>query len=258
MAEPRVRTILFSPVAMILLMSSLAHKEWRFVIYTVPIFNIAAARGARWLYVREFMFYSLNNVPFYFVRTRQRTRGTFGRLCVVIVAGLLTGNLLVTYVLSGISRTNYPGGEALMRLNQIFANVSAGEQFVDSGWSLTYCFRHLVHVHIDNYAAQTGASLFLQEHAPPYPLYITSPAQADWIYNKTENLPPSDITRSKHFTHVITENLQDFPKANWIVVESIKAFSGVKWHSQFKIEGIVRFPLEFMYSESLWILERRI
>lgn len=38
-------------IVFILLISGLGHKEWRFVIYSVPAFNIAAARGANWLYV---------------------------------------------------------------------------------------------------------------------------------------------------------------------------------------------------------------
>ena len=47
--EPRVRGTVVPPAIFVLLISFLAHKEWRFVVYTVPLFNVAAARGARWL-----------------------------------------------------------------------------------------------------------------------------------------------------------------------------------------------------------------
>ena len=49
--DPRIRSLLIPYLAFIGIISGLAHKEWRFVIYVVPAFNIAAARGAAWLYV---------------------------------------------------------------------------------------------------------------------------------------------------------------------------------------------------------------
>ena len=47
--DGRVRSFLLPYLAFIALISGLAHKEWRFVIYVVPAFNVAAARGATWL-----------------------------------------------------------------------------------------------------------------------------------------------------------------------------------------------------------------
>ena len=47
--DGRVRSFLFPYLAFVALISGLAHKEWRFVIYVVPAFNVAAARGAAWL-----------------------------------------------------------------------------------------------------------------------------------------------------------------------------------------------------------------
>ena len=43
------RTILFAPSVYILLISALAHKEWRFIVYVVPVVNLAAARGSVFL-----------------------------------------------------------------------------------------------------------------------------------------------------------------------------------------------------------------
>jgi alpha-1,6-mannosyltransferase len=47
--DGRVRSFLFPSVVFVGAISALAHKEWRFVVYTVPVFNVAAARGARTL-----------------------------------------------------------------------------------------------------------------------------------------------------------------------------------------------------------------
>jgi hypothetical protein len=49
--DARVRSFILPSLAFIALLSSIGHKEWRFVAYVVPLFNIAAARGARALYV---------------------------------------------------------------------------------------------------------------------------------------------------------------------------------------------------------------
>lgn len=57
--DKRIRGLLVPYVAFIMLISGLGHKEWRFVIYSVPAFNISAARGANWLYAsQEFHFTS--------------------------------------------------------------------------------------------------------------------------------------------------------------------------------------------------------
>jgi alpha-1,6-mannosyltransferase len=45
----RVRALIIPPVMFIGFLSCLAHKEWRFIVYVIPLFNIAAARGARWM-----------------------------------------------------------------------------------------------------------------------------------------------------------------------------------------------------------------
>lgn len=48
-SDNRVRALMYPPVLFIALISCLGHKEWRFIIYVVPLFNIAAARGVWWM-----------------------------------------------------------------------------------------------------------------------------------------------------------------------------------------------------------------
>ena len=49
LSDSRIRTLLIPPVFFVLLISFLEHKEWRFVVYTIPLFNAAGARGLYWL-----------------------------------------------------------------------------------------------------------------------------------------------------------------------------------------------------------------
>lgn len=49
--DPRAREAVLPALCAVGLLSGLGHKEWRFIVYTVPLFNFAAARGARSLFV---------------------------------------------------------------------------------------------------------------------------------------------------------------------------------------------------------------
>ena len=44
--DHRIRPLLWPSIVFVMLMSALGHKEWRFVIYVVPVFNMAAAKAA--------------------------------------------------------------------------------------------------------------------------------------------------------------------------------------------------------------------
>jgi alpha-1,6-mannosyltransferase len=47
LVDRKARSFTGPSLLFVALISSLAHKEWRFIIYTVPVLNVAAARGAR-------------------------------------------------------------------------------------------------------------------------------------------------------------------------------------------------------------------
>ncbi|KEP54634.1 ALG12-alpha-1,6-mannosyltransferase-like protein [Rhizoctonia solani 123E] len=133
-----------------LLISGLGHKEWRFVVYVVPMINVVAAVGAN----------RLLHLP----------TGPLRMLGRLTVLGLVGCNIAATVLLTAISRANYPGGEALALVNSL-----SGANQQTSVW-------------IDNLAAQTGASLFTQAHSPPYFNLPSSSASADaWTYSKDPN-----------------------------------------------------------------------
>ncbi|KAG2071808.1 hypothetical protein BDR04DRAFT_1097815 [Suillus decipiens] len=102
-----------------------------------------------------------------------------------------TGILALNCTIMRALIANYPGGSALAPFNDQYADQQA------------------VQVHISNLAAQTGASLFLQSHSPPYIPSMTAPATNDWVY-KTESLSPHDLTTSTPFTHLIAESSIEF------------------------------------------------
>lgn len=47
--ERQARTLALPSIAFVSVISAVGHKEWRFVVYVVPVFNIAAACALTWL-----------------------------------------------------------------------------------------------------------------------------------------------------------------------------------------------------------------
>jgi alpha-1,6-mannosyltransferase len=43
----RIRSVVQPAIGFVFLISFLGHKEWRFVVYVVPMLNVAAAHGAQ-------------------------------------------------------------------------------------------------------------------------------------------------------------------------------------------------------------------
>jgi len=51
LADSRLSALVVQALSFVICLSFLGHKEWRFIIYVVPLLNVAAARGARALLV---------------------------------------------------------------------------------------------------------------------------------------------------------------------------------------------------------------
>jgi alpha-1,6-mannosyltransferase len=47
--SPRIRSLMLPVGLFIGLISCLGHKEWRFVVYAVPMGNVAGGWGLRWM-----------------------------------------------------------------------------------------------------------------------------------------------------------------------------------------------------------------
>ncbi|KAG6811820.1 hypothetical protein H0H92_005679 [Tricholoma furcatifolium] len=231
--DQRLRILLLPSLLFIGLISCLGHKEWRFIVYVVPIFNIVAAGGARYLIS---------------VFKRTTTGKVFAFSLMPVFIGL---NLALTFIFTLSSMYNYPGGDSLALLHQIYPQ----HQYPSA------------HVHISNLAAQTGASLFLQINAPPFP-YAHHPhlLSTSWVYNKTEHLTLADLTANPAITHLIVETAPtEDTQRNWEVAAAVKGFERwsidrdlllTLWKEKTGWERLAGMA-KMANREQLWILHRK-
>ena len=125
LADSRLNALAFHALGFVACLSFLGHKEWRFIIYVVPVLNVAAARGARALSVAIGF---LQNFLLYRFRCRiSWPKGTlFGRLSFAAFAIMLLANSVCTLVYTYGSMENYPGGASLARFDEYCKSVDNG------------------------------------------------------------------------------------------------------------------------------------
>jgi hypothetical protein len=105
----------------------------------------------------------------------------------VSVIGVLLLNLVFTITATYVSTLNYPGGQALHSLHLGPTTIGGAS------------------IYIDNLAAQTGASLFLQSGSPPFTNCPNDGLahQLRWTYDK-------QARNHTDFTHVIVEDASKY------------------------------------------------
>ncbi|KAH9879196.1 hypothetical protein J1614_002635 [Plenodomus biglobosus] len=194
--------LLIPLLSFVALYSFLPHKEWRFILYTIPGLTAVAAAGASWIWQRrgKSILYAL--------------------LSLILITSTLLSFAASTALL-GISSLNYPGGEALHHLHHRLNH--------------THTPNHPFAVHFDNLACQTGVTRFLESHTP-------TPAQTihnvlathdtlhkrTWTYDKTE-----DPTALHHpsfwakFDYVLAERPEKVI-GSWAVIHVVYGFGGVR------------------------------
>ncbi|KAG0179922.1 dolichyl-P-Man:Man(7)GlcNAc(2)-PP-dolichol alpha-1,6-mannosyltransferase [Apophysomyces sp. BC1034] len=121
--DARIRRILTPALIYIAAFSLLPHKEWRFIIYTVPIFTAAAASVVAKVSVRM-------------------KRSYIYSIILLGIIGAMVFSWAGSSLMFVISRRNYPGGHALYTLHAL---EDPNEP---------------VSVHLDVLTAMTGASRF--------------------------------------------------------------------------------------------------
>ncbi|KAI9481294.1 MAG: Alg9-like mannosyltransferase family-domain-containing protein [Benjaminiella poitrasii] len=121
--DSRARRLLTPMLAYVALFSCLPHKEWRFIMYTIPVFTAAAASSVS-------------------SAITAASRSFFRRVLLLGTLGAILASFGIALAMFQISRLNYPGGHALASLHAIEQN------------------KPYVSVHLDVDTAMTGASLF--------------------------------------------------------------------------------------------------
>ncbi|XP_007052355.2 PREDICTED: dol-P-Man:Man(7)GlcNAc(2)-PP-Dol alpha-1,6-mannosyltransferase isoform X1 [Theobroma cacao] len=129
--DRRLLTLVLPVFSFVVLYSKLPHKELRFIISSVPIFNLSAAVAASRIY---------NN-----------RKKSFWKFLNLIMLGLLLISLGCTIITFMASYENYPSGYALKELRQIGRLANNTNEL----W-----------VHIDPFSAMNGISLFCEDKFP--------------------------------------------------------------------------------------------
>lgn len=171
-------SLLFPSINYIFILSFLGHKEWRFIMYTIPLFNAVAGLGM----ARLNDLWKLNTVKMKLIALTP------------IVAILV--NLSATFVVTAISSINYPGGYALSRFHQL----------VDEQPPST--------VHLDVLTAMTGASRFGELYRDAECDVGDKRMCTGWSYSKNEDYLPSEaqwrISSNTNDDWIVVDSVKGF------------------------------------------------
>lgn len=131
-ARNSLRILTFSAILYIAFMSKQPHKEWRFIVYTVPIFTLLAANGL--------------------ASTLRKWSSLFAHKLLLFVMLASTGlSVIFTFLMTYASSFNYPGGEAITFLNDYIINSKANENVL---------------VHMDVASCMSGITKCTELHSP--------------------------------------------------------------------------------------------
>lgn len=194
-AEHKVtRDYLIPVLAFILTYSILPHKELRFILFTAPLLNICVTSGLMNVY------YYMNKI-FCYIKGKNTQKSTIATIffsCIVI--GILSINVFGCFILSRISSHNYPGGQAALSLGMTKelldkVQLSSINHFkINNHHNLVNNLqdpRSDVAVYVDNLAAQTGLSRFVQVNGV--------------YYSKTLQLDATSFRKSYNLIYLILE-----------------------------------------------------
>ncbi|KAI8341583.1 Alg9-like mannosyltransferase family-domain-containing protein [Blakeslea trispora] len=207
--DQRVRRMLMPVIAYLFIFSCLPHKEWRFIMYTIPLLTTAAAVTIQDIRVAS-------------------CRSWFYKAVLLAVFGGVIASFVISITLFQISRLNYPGGDALVRLHALESPQS------------------YVSVHMDPETCMTGASLYGQ-------------LRSHWTYSKNEShLTEEDFIEAR-YTHLITAHPEQVDSERFRLLDTIVGLDKVKLKSLKEYKQSITdhdwMPLQFELAPKLYILK---
>lgn len=173
--------ILLPALGFVALYSCLGHKELRFLFPVLPLFNLAAAIGFARVHQARF---PLKDKAVRFV-SKIMYAASLSAVLVTLVASL---------AFVGVSRWNYPGGDALNELGRIVQESKPDN----------------VHVYVDVASAMTGISKFGQRA-----VQVRTPTTR-WTFDKAGYESGSTGHLLDQYTYVLSEN-KEFAKGFRVV-----------------------------------------
>lgn len=206
-----ITTLMWTSICYIFVLSLNGHKEWRFLVYTIPIFCTVAASTFEWLL--------------------QKCTKKIGGFMIFIVTVCYFVSLLACFAFGFVSSWNYSGGDAAQRLNLILIDMYGTNDIMIKP----------VTVHWDVGTCMNGGSLFLQIGDNKFNrdewLVDSSNPFSDipkyWvIYDKTEDKELLE-TYVNAFDYWIQYNDEDMiPLGDgyeWILIDIIEGYSGINY-----------------------------
>eukprot|EP00842_Homolaphlyctis_polyrhiza_P005451 jgi/Hompol1/5907/HPOL_004753-RA len=246
------------------LYSILGHKEWRFVVYMVPLLNVTAAIGMSRIY--EMASQPLSVKPDAApaktksadkAESKQPSRHvlkpTTARIFIIVSCLVAIGSLAMSGAMLYVSSLNYPGGIAFSRLHSLIADRHPTA--VSRGCS----------IHIDTFAAMSGVTRF-GEHSDTFPFVCT--------YSKFENHTAASEFVDAGYTFLVTStpsmHLDMSGRQHWDVVDTIQGFSHIdimpldEWAKQSIERALsghvlqIRLPVFPVTSPQVYILAAKV
>lgn len=171
------RDHMFTTLAFIFTYSFLPHKELRFILFVTPSLNICVASGLMniYYYLNKIFSYMGSNLGRKKVdrseSKERQPRDKTNRIAVLLFAfallGITIANLFASFILTRVSMQNYPGGQAAISLGVTKELLDQAQKSVNRASGLIDP-RSDVAVYVDNLAAQTGVSRFVQVNGVYY------------------------------------------------------------------------------------------